>query len=210
MFILDSTLTSGAEDAAPSSEADSDDFETMSMSSQYTLELDSAILDTLVPLTRVGGRRLLRATKPGSDTEERGSDLFWLHMDEEEEAEDSPEDDEVFSEGSFANYDNELTSSDESEDETPPFNNQCFEDIGKDGESEDQWEEQTEVPPSRNQSWEHVWKLTTSDVHAGPLFVRSHLDVSNPSFLFLSALTRPSGLLTIKIEPHWPSKARSF
>jgi hypothetical protein len=181
MFMLRSTLTSSAEDAAPPSDVDSDDFETTSMSSQYTLELDSGILDTLIPLTRVGGRHFLQATKPDSGFGERGSGLFSLYRDDDE-AEDSPEDEEVFSKGSFGKYDSDLTC-DNSEDEKSPFGNRNFEGIVKDGSEdgseENEWDDQTEGPFSRNHSWEHVWKLTTSDVCAGPLFVRSQLDVSN-------------------------------
>ena len=173
-----STLASGADDAAPPSDADSEDFETMSMSSQYTLELDSSILDTLTPLTRVGGRHFLQATKTGPDFTERGFDLFSLYQDDDE-ADDSPEDEEVFSgaEGSFDKYDLDLAC-DNLESERPSGNKGIIEG-SDDGSEENEWDHQTEVPFSRNQSWEHVWKPATSDVCAGPLFVRSQLDVSN-------------------------------
>ena len=175
MFV--STLKSGTGDTTPSSsfDVDSDDAETTSMSSQYTLELDPGILDTFLPLARVDDRDFLLAAKSSSGFGERGAGLLFLLYRDDEEAEDSLEDDEMSYEGGY--------DSDPASDDTPCFATRYFRGVvgdGSEGESEEnELDEQTKVLFSRNQSWEHVWKPTTSDVRASPLFVRSQLDVSN-------------------------------
>lgn len=168
MFLLGSNPVS----AADSADVDSDDVETKSISSQYTLDPDHEILDTFAPLARFEARADAdRVLSGGSLLMKRGAGALSLYR-EEDDAEESPEEEDAYSERSFGfgGYDSGL-----SWEEDSPLGRFALDQ----GFIHDESDDQTEVPFTRNHSWEHVLGYaTTSDVSAPPLFVRSRLDVS--------------------------------